>query len=146
MTIRSPNLRFLNFIVTVAPPYLTRPEGQTRSGDANQFYHIYIFEYCRNKCFIIISVKDGPPFCQLTLSFNMACMPFQHYHLQNIIRVHFHKYIKYFLPMKIYTFLVSLQKGSNSVMGGNVCMRWNVYLYSARFNDDSELYGLCSCP
>ena len=50
-----------------------------------------IFEYCRNKCHIIISVKEGPPFCQLTLSFNMTCMPFQHYHLQNIIRVHLHK-------------------------------------------------------
>ena len=65
-----------------------RPNG-IRGDD--QFYHIYIFEFCKNKCRIIISVKEGPPFCQLTLSFNMTCMPFQHYHLQNIIRVHLHK-------------------------------------------------------
>ena len=76
---------------SVASLYPTWPGGQTKSGDADQFYHIYIFEYCRNKCRIIISIKEGPPFCQLTLSFNMACMPFQHYHLQNIIRVHLHK-------------------------------------------------------
>ena len=74
-----------------APSYSTWHGGQTRFGDVDLFYHIYIFEYCRNKCRIIISVKEGPPFCQLTLSFNMTCMPFQHYHLQNIIRVHFHK-------------------------------------------------------
>ena len=76
---------------SVAPSYPTQPGGRTGSGDADQFYHIYIFEYCRNKCRIIILVKEGPPFFQLTLSFNMACMPFQHYHLQNIIKVHLHK-------------------------------------------------------
>ena len=77
--------------ITVAPPYLTQPRGRTRFGDADQFYHIYIFKYCKNKCCIIVSVKEGPPFCQLTLSFNMTCMLFQHYHLQNIIRVNLHK-------------------------------------------------------
>ena len=61
---------------SVAPPYPTQLGGRTRSGDADQFYQIYIFEYCRNICRIIILVKEGPPFCQLTLSFNMACMPF----------------------------------------------------------------------
>ena len=76
---------------SVTPPYSTRPEGRRGFEDVDQFYHIYNFEYYRNKCHIIISVKEGPPFCQLTLSFNMTCMPFQHYHLQNIIRVHLHK-------------------------------------------------------
>ena len=85
--VSSPSCYYLN----VAPPYPTRPGGRTGSGDVDQFYHIYIFEYYRNKCRIIISVKEGPSFCQLTLSLNMACMPFQHYHLQNIIRVHLHK-------------------------------------------------------
>ena len=75
----------------VAPLYSTQLGGQIEFADANQFYHIYIFDYCINKCRIIISVKEGPSFCQLTLSFNMTCIPFQHYHLQNIIRVHLHK-------------------------------------------------------
>ena len=71
--------------------YLTQPRGRTGSRDTYQFYHIYIFKYYRNKCRIIISIKEGSSFCQLTLSFNTTCMPFQHYHLQNIIRVHLHK-------------------------------------------------------
>ena len=73
------------------PPYPTRPGGRMGSEDADQFYHINIFKYCRNKCRIIISIKEGPPFCQLTISFNMTCIPFQHYHLQNIIKVYLHK-------------------------------------------------------
>ena len=79
------------FKETVVPLYPTRPGDRTGSEDVDQFYHIYIFEYCRNKCRIIISIKKGPPFCHLTLSFNMACMPFQHYLLQNIIKIHLHK-------------------------------------------------------
>ena len=75
----------------VARPYPTRPKGLTRSGDTVQFFHIYIFEYYINKYQIIISIKEDSSFCQLTLSFNMTCMSFQHYHLQNIIRVHIHK-------------------------------------------------------
>ena len=47
----------------VVPPFPTRPGGRTGFGDANQFYHIYIFEYHRNICCIIISVKDGLLFC-----------------------------------------------------------------------------------
>ena len=75
-------------VYSVVPPYSTWPGGVTRFGDADQFYHICIFEYCRNKCRRIILVKEGPPFCQLTLSSNIAYMPFQYYHLQNIFKVH----------------------------------------------------------
>ena len=76
--------KHLNIFITLykEPPDLTRPGGLTGSGDADQFYHIYIFEYCRN--------KEGPLFFQLTLSLNMTCIPFQYYHSQNIIRVHLH--------------------------------------------------------
>ena len=73
--------KIVKMVDNVAPSYSTRPKGRTGSGDADQFYHIYIFEYCSNKCRIIISIKEDPPFFQLTLSFNMACMPFQYYHL-----------------------------------------------------------------
>ena len=47
----------------VVPPYPIRPGGRTEFGVVDQFYHIYIFEYCKNKCRIIVSVKEGPPFC-----------------------------------------------------------------------------------
>ena len=55
------------FPLNVVPPYPTRSGARTESGDIDQFYHIYIFKYCRNKCRLIISVKEGSLFYQLTL-------------------------------------------------------------------------------
>ena len=46
------------------PARRSKPDPGTWTSFTIYIYiYIYIFEYYRNKCRIIISIKEGPPFC-----------------------------------------------------------------------------------